>query len=116
VTEGRLHELAATAIRTGELFVELLVRLRAEQARNLHMGPDGCLTKAASSLYSLHRAAQRYREVRRDDDLHEFDLIGQAINQQHGPGITALVLKALGAWREAVSKLPFPVSDPGEKQ
>jgi hypothetical protein len=116
VIDGRLHELAATAHKTGELFVELLVRLRDEQARGVHMGSDGCVTKAASALFDLHKAAQGYREVRLDNMPREEGVIAQAVHAQHGPGITGIVMKALKSWRDAVSRMPFPVFQPCEKQ
>ena len=80
VIAGRRAELSHAALKAGELFVELLVRLR-----DVHMGPGGCVTKAASALFSLHNAAQEYREVRLDDMPREEGVIAQAIHGQHGP-------------------------------
>jgi hypothetical protein len=116
VIDGRLHELVATAHKTGELFVELLVRLRDEQACGVHMSEGGCVRKAASASFGLHRAAEAYRKVRSDTDPREEGVIAQALHAQHGPGITGIVMKALKSWRDTVSRLPFPVSNPGEKQ
>jgi hypothetical protein len=80
------------------------------------MSEGGCVTKAASALFGLHRAAEGYRKVRLDTDPREEGVIAQAIHAQHGPGITSIVIKALKSWRDAVSRMPFPVSDPCEKR
>jgi hypothetical protein len=76
VIEGRPAELAAAAVRTGELFVELLVRLRAERANGMHMSETGCVTLASNALLALHKAMVRWREVEPDDGPRALELAG----------------------------------------
>jgi hypothetical protein len=80
------------------------------------MSETGCVTKTASASFNLHRAAQGFRKVRLDTDPREEGVIAPALHAQHGPGITGIVMKALKSWRDAVSRMPSPVFQLGEKQ
>jgi hypothetical protein len=107
VIEGRRAELVHAALKAGDAMTEVLVRLKDERASGTHMSETGCITLASKALFDLHKAAQRFREVRSDTDLREEGVIAQAIFDQHGPGIAGIVTRALGNLRHEMRKIPF---------
>jgi hypothetical protein len=97
---GTISGGSSSSTNSSPVFEAAWVRLRDEQARGVHMDPDGCVTKAASALFDLQRAGEGYRKVRLDTDPREEGVIAQALHAQHGPGITGIVMKALKSARD----------------
>jgi hypothetical protein len=93
----RVVKLETTACDAGESMIELLVRLKDERARDVHLHEHGCVLSCTDAMLNLHRALVTYtRDTLRHDGE---DIARDAITRTHGAGVTALTMRALAELR-----------------
>jgi hypothetical protein len=81
--------------------IELLVRLKDERARDVHLTERGCVTSCTSAMVDLHRTLVAYRRdtLRLDGE----DASCETIARAHGAGVAALTMRALAELRELIT-------------
>jgi hypothetical protein len=94
---SRTAKLQRAACDAGETMIELLVRLRDERARDVHLREGGCVYGCVDVMFNLHRALASYQHatLRHDGE----DIARDAITRTHGVGVTALTMRALAELR-----------------
>jgi hypothetical protein len=97
----RKRALEQAACNAGEAMVELLVRLNAERAQNIHMHEGKCVLTAVDTQFTLHRALTDYR--RRTLEANGEMVAREAITRAYGGGISLLTWNALVGLRELIT-------------
>jgi hypothetical protein len=97
----RRSELEHAAVGAAESLIEMLVRLRDERARAVHLREGGCVASCTRSMLMLHRALVGYRRDTLRSD-------GEAVSREtiacvHGSGVMELVMRALGELRGLIT-------------
>jgi hypothetical protein len=97
----RTNNLARVACAAAESMIEMLVRLRDERAKGVHMNPDGCVYTATTAIHDLHRALIAYRRdtLRLDGEA----IVQKAMVNAHGAGIAGLTLRSLAELRGLIT-------------
>jgi hypothetical protein len=99
---SRIDKLKHAACDAAESMVEVLVRLRDERARDVHLHEHGCVLLATDAMVSLHRALVSYQ---RDTLLFDGEAVArEAVIRGHGVGVAALVLRALAELRILITR------------
>jgi hypothetical protein len=93
----RRSMLEHAANDAAEALIEMLVRLKDERARDVHLTEGGSVTSCTSAMLTLHRALVSYQlcTLRRDGETVSYE----TITRVHGAGVTTLVMRALAELR-----------------
>jgi hypothetical protein len=106
----RRSKLERAACNAAEAMIELLVRLRDERARSVHMDEGGCVLACVDVMFALHRALTAYTH---NTLLYDGEAVARdAITQVHGRGVAALTMFTLDELRALITRemqaLPWP--------
>jgi hypothetical protein len=111
----RVSKLERAACSAADAMIELLVRLRDERARDVHIREGGCVLTSTDAMFKLHRAMGDYQSTTLRQDGEK--VTREAIEGVHGNGVAALTMRALAELRRLIvhemQVLQWPSTPPG---